>query len=154
MKKTFCLLIIILVSGSIFPAQNRIEKESAAQKKIKLKKHLRKTLSLSNSFSSETEKKSFLVIYKPGAAWLKGKPVAEQPLQEHGKYLLSLYKSGILRSAGPFADDTGGAAILEATDEAEAKSLIDRDPAVTSGVMIYELHLWRLVPWERYVKNK
>lgn len=102
----------------------------------------------------ETEKKTFLVVYKPGAAWIKGKPVSEQPLQEHGKYLLGLYKSGILRFAGPFADDTGGAAVIEVSDAAEAKNLIEKDPAVTSRVMVYELRPWRLVPWENYLKNK
>lgn len=101
----------------------------------------------------ETEKKTFLVIYKPGAAWIKGKPVSEQPLKEHGKYLLGLYKSGILRFAGPFADDTGGAAVLEVSSEKEAKNLLDQDPAVKVGVMVYEMRPWQLVPWENYLKK-
>lgn len=100
-----------------------------------------------------TKKEMFIVIYKPGAAWIKGKPVTEQPLAEHGKYLLGLYKSKILRFAGPFGDDTGGAAVLEVSDASEAKNLIERDPAVTSGVMTYELRPWRLVPWENYIKK-
>lgn len=107
----------------------------------------------SKTISAETKKETFIVIYKPGAAWIKGKPVSEQPLKEHGKYLLGLYKLKILRYAGPFGDDTGGAAVLEAVNETEAKNLIERDPAVTSGVMIYELHSWNLVPWENYVKK-
>lgn len=101
----------------------------------------------------ETEKKTFLVIYKPGAAWLKGKSVSEQPLKEHGKYLLGLYKSGVLRFAGPFPDDTGGAAVLEVSSEGEAKKLAEQDPAVMSGVMVYELHPWQLIPWENYLKK-
>lgn len=101
----------------------------------------------------EAKKETFIVIYKPGAAWIKGKPVTEQPLKEHGKFLLGLYKSKILRYAGPFGDDTGGAAVLEVSNETEARNLLERDPAVTSGVMSYELHPWRLVPWENFVKK-
>lgn len=107
----------------------------------------------SKTIKAEAQKETFIVIYKPGAAWIKGKPVTEQPLKEHGKYLLGLYKSGILRFAGPFGDDTGGAAVIEVENETEAKNLIERDPAVTSGVMIYDLHQWKLVPWENYVKK-
>lgn len=99
------------------------------------------------------KKETFIVIYKPGAAWIKGKPVTEQPLTEHFKYLLGLYKSKILIYAGPFGDDTGGAAVFEVSNADEAKNLAERDPAVTSGVMIYELHSWRLVPWENYVNK-
>lgn len=101
----------------------------------------------------ESKKEMFIVIYKPGAAWIKGKPVTEQPLQEHGKYLLGLYKSGILRFAGPFTDDTGGAAALEVSDEAEARNLVERDPAVINKIMVYEIRPWRLVPWESYLKK-
>lgn len=101
----------------------------------------------------ESKKETFIVIYKPGAAWVKGKSVSEQPLKEHGKYLLGLYKSEILRFAGPFTDDAGGAAVLEVSDASEAKKILERDPAVTSGVMTYELHPWQLVPWESYVKK-
>jgi hypothetical protein len=38
----------------------------------------------------ETKKQTFIVIYKPGPAWLVGKPLSEQPLKERGKYMLSM----------------------------------------------------------------
>lgn len=81
-------------------------------------------------------KSTFLVIYKPGPAWMVGKSVAEQPLKEHGRYLISLYATGSLKFAGPFLDDTGGAAAFEAADEAEAKAIVEKDPAVVSGVFL------------------
>jgi uncharacterized protein len=98
-------------------------------------------------------KPTFLVIYRPGPAWLVDKPVTEQPLKEHGKYMLSLYAAGTLKFAGPFTDNAGGALAFEATDEAEARAIVAKDPAVVSGVFIYELHPWRLVEWERYLKK-
>src|SRR5215203_5642208 len=75
----------------------------------------------SKTNGAEAQKETFLVIYKPSAAWIKGKPVSEQPLKEHGKYLLGLYKSKILRYAGPFGDDTGGAAVFEVLNADEAR---------------------------------
>jgi hypothetical protein len=53
-------------------------------------------------------KATYLVIYRPGPAWLTGKSVMEQPLKEHGKYMLSLYIKGSMRLAGPFTDNAGG----------------------------------------------
>ena len=31
-------------------------------------------------------KATYLVVYRPGPAWLTGKSVVDQPLKEHGKY--------------------------------------------------------------------
>jgi uncharacterized protein YciI len=95
----------------------------------------------------------FMVIYRPGSGWLAGKPQAEQPLQEHGKYILQLHVAGKLRFAGPFEDDSGGAAVIEAENEAEARRIADDDPAVRSKVFAYDLHPFRLIPWEQYVKQ-
>lgn len=103
--------------------------------------------------SVETKKQTFIVIYKPGSAWLTGKSVSEQPLKDHGKYWLSLYKLGVMRFAGPFEDDTGGAVVFEVSGEDEAKNIVNRDPAVINRVFVYELHPWRLVPWEQYIKK-
>jgi uncharacterized protein len=96
---------------------------------------------------------AYLVVYKPGPAWLEGKPLAEQPLKEHGRYLLSLYVKGSLKFAGPFSDNAGGAAVFDAADDEEAQAVVAADPAVTSGVFIAELHPWRLVDWARDVKK-
>jgi uncharacterized protein YciI len=66
---------------------------------------------------------------------------------------LELYKSGILKFAGPFTDDTGAAAALEVFDEVEARNLLERDPAVINKIMVYETRPWRLVAWENYLKK-
>jgi uncharacterized protein YciI len=110
------------------------------------------------SFAADTPlptaaKSTFLVTYRPGPSWLAGKPVSQQPLGEHFKYMVSLYAQGAMKFAGPFADDTGGAGVLEATSKEEAESLIAADPAVTAGVMTYQIHPWNLVPWDKYVKK-
>jgi uncharacterized protein YciI len=91
----------------------------------------------------------YLAIYRPGPNWLAGKPTSAQPLREHGKYMLSLYRSGRLQLAGSFGDEAGGAAAFEAEDDAAAQAIVDADPAVTAGVMICDLRRWRVVDWSK-----
>ena len=100
-----------------------------------------------------TTKATYLVIYRPGPAWLTGKSVMEQPLTEHGKYMLRLYIKGSMRLAGPLADNAGGAVLLEVSDEAEAKAIVANDPAVKSGIFVYEMHPWKLQPWGELAKK-
>ena len=95
----------------------------------------------------------YLVLYRPGPAWLSGKSVMEQPLQEHGKYMQSLYIKGSMKLAGPLTDNAGGAVLLEVSNEAEAKAIVANDPAVKSGVFVYEMHPWKLQPWEKLAKK-
>jgi uncharacterized protein YciI len=96
---------------------------------------------------------TFLVIYRPGPAWLPGKSISEQPLKEHGKYMLGLYVKGSMKFAGPLTDNAGGAVVLEVTDESQAKAIVAEDPAVKSGVFICEMHPWELKPWGDYAKK-
>src|SRR5678815_1949428 len=99
-------------------------------------------------------KATYLVVYRPGPAWLPGRPLSEQPLKDHGRYILSLYVKGSLKSAGPFLDNAGGAAAFEAANDDEAKAVVAADPAVVSGVFVAEVHPWGLVDWERRAKNE
>jgi uncharacterized protein YciI len=98
-------------------------------------------------------KATHLVFYRPGPAWLTGKSVMEQPLKEHGKYMLSLYIKGSMKLAGPLADNAGGAVLLEVSDEAEAKAIVTNDPAVKAGIFVYEMHPWKLQPWDEFAKK-
>jgi uncharacterized protein YciI len=101
----------------------------------------------------EATKTTYLVIYRPGPGWLPGKSVLEQPLKEHGKYMLSLYMKGLMTLAGPLTDNAGGAVLLAVANESEAKALVTDDPAVKSGVFVYEMHPWKLQPWEEFAKK-
>lgn len=100
-----------------------------------------------------TQLPTFLVVYRAGPRWLVGKPLAEQPLKEHSRYMLELYRRGVLRLAGPFKDGSGGAVLFEADSDASAQALVQADPAVSSQVFSYELHQWGLVAWEERSKR-
>lgn len=66
--------------------------------------------------------------------------------------MLGLYKSGVLKFAGPFTDNAGGAVVFDAETEDEAKAVVAADPAVTSKIFLSELDPWG-VDWERRVKK-
>ncbi len=110
-------------------------------------------VSLWQGLVAQPAKSTFLVIYRPGPSWVQGKPLMEQPLGEHGKYMLSLYTKGYLKSAGPFTDDAGGAMVLEVSGDVEAKAIVADDPAIKSGVFRSEVHPWAPVEWDKMVKK-
>ena len=47
-----------------------------------------------------------------------------------------------LQLGGPF-DHGGGIAVLDVRDEAAARAVMDADPAVLAGVMVYEIRALR-----------
>lgn len=96
---------------------------------------------------------TYLVIYRPGPAWPEGKGLAELPLRDHGRYMLSLYGKGLMKQAGPLTDDTGGAVVLEVSGATEAREIVDNDPAVKSGIFVAELHPWAPVRWQDHLKE-
>jgi uncharacterized protein len=131
MKTIVCLLGLALALTCYLPQSVTAEKESRQEK----------------------GKTTYLVIYRPGPAWLVGKPVSEQPLKEHGKYMLGLYIKGSMKLAGPLADDAGGAVLLAVADDSEARTIVAEDPAVKSGIFVYEMHPWKLQPWDELAKK-
>lgn len=98
--------------------------------------------------TSEQPTQGWLVLYQPGPEWREGLPLHQQPLADHRQYMISLYRHGVLKFAGPFADGSGGAVMLLAADGKSAQALVDADPAVTDGIFTYELRPWILLPWE------
>lgn len=60
---------------------------------------------------------------------------------EHGAYLQQHFAAGRVLIFGPvFASDGPfGMAVMSVADEAEARSIMDRDPTVAAGLNRYEL---------------
>lgn len=92
----------------------------------------------------------FMILYRPGPAWLVGKPLMEQLLREHGLYMHRLWQEGRLLHGGPFTDDAGGAAVVYCEDDHDAQAIIENDPAVIDGIFVAEAHPWYMVEWERF----
>lgn len=84
----------------------------------------------------------FVIRYRPGPAWLPGRPVLQQNLREHGAYIGRLLAEGRLFAAGPFTDADGGMAMLRVSSRAEAEAILAADPAQRDGIMIGEISGW------------
>jgi uncharacterized protein YciI len=92
---------------------------------------------------------TYLVVYRHGPRWVDGVPTSEQKsMREHFKHYLDLYRAGRLKDAGGFADESGGAAVFTAADDDAAADFVAADPAVVSGLFLYELKRWRPNPWK------
>jgi hypothetical protein len=87
---------------------------------------------------SQPPSKQFVVLLKRGPKWVAGKPVGEQPLRNHGRYLQEQMTKGALQLAGPFLDDSGGLILYQARDESEVRAIAEHDPGVVDGVLAVE----------------
>lgn len=71
----------------------------------------------------------------------------------HLQWIKQMREQGKLAAAGPFEDDAQVAAmsIFKADSLEDAKKLVADDPAVKSGELLPEMHLWwsadRVLPW-------
>ena len=93
---------------------------------------------------SKTRKYS-IVILKAGPN--KNKDGAEKIIWEHGRRNFELRADGVLPIVCPISDgsNVSGIGIFNATIE-EVKKIMDEDPAVKAGVLVYETHACRGFP--------
>jgi uncharacterized protein YciI len=105
--------------------------------------------------TSSATRPTYLVVYRRGPSWAEGKPMREQQsMREHFRYYLELHRKGLLIAGGGFTDESGGAAVFEATDDAAANEIIRADPAVESKVFRFELQRWKPNSWEEISKRE
>jgi uncharacterized protein YciI len=65
-------------------------------------------------------------------------------MSEHADYLHGLLEQGRLVLAGPSLGPVFGVAVFEARDEADARAVMEADPAVKSGLQKAELSPFRV----------
>ena len=91
---------------------------------------------------------TWLVVLRPVRAEMPFEPTEEEAriVSSHYEYLVRLREAGKLVVAGPsiVEGDTFGIGVLDVDEEAEARAIVDADPAVTGGVMTAELRPMRL----------
>ena len=87
----------------------------------------------------------YVVFHKPGSKWKYGIDFREQEgVGEHVQHYLKLHEQGKLELGGPFLlQDAGGmmVATREVSQE-ELETFAADDPAVQSGLLIYEVRPW------------
>lgn len=86
-----------------------------------------------------------VVILKAGPN--RYKPGVEKIIWEHGRRNFALRAEGLLSIVCPVSDgsDVSDVGIFNA-DIDEVKSIMDEDPAVKEGVLVYEIHACRSFP--------
>lgn len=87
---------------------------------------------------TEPEAGLFIVHFSTGPAWEAERPFHEQPYAaEHSRNLRHLREAGDLLLGARYADQ--GMIVLRAADEAAARALVERDPAVRAEVFQYRI---------------
>jgi uncharacterized protein YciI len=87
----------------------------------------------------------YVVIHKPGPKWQYGVEYRQQEgVGEHVQYYLKLHELGKLQLGGPFlVPDVGGMMITtKEVSQEEIEVFAAADPAVRSGLLVYEVHPW------------
>jgi uncharacterized protein YciI len=90
----------------------------------------------------------YLVLLRRGPAWTASvTPETSAVSKGHMENIERLTKAGRMVVAGPFLEQTGdkalaGLFILRAGSAAEARALVDGDPAVKAGRFVYEILPW------------
>ncbi len=92
-----------------------------------------------------------IVILKAGPK--KNEEGAEKIIWEHGRRNFALRADGVLSIVCPISDgsNVSGVGIFNAPVE-EVKKIMDEDPAVKAGVLIYETHACRGFPGDSLPK--
>jgi uncharacterized protein YciI len=81
---------------------------------------------------------------------------------DHLRYMNDLEDRGLLFASGPFVQEGGvvgdGLTILNTSDEAEARHLMENEPLTKRGVRSFELRKWELregmIPIRLYLSRR
>ena len=93
--------------------------------------------------SPEPARELFLFLYRPGPAWVAGRPMNQQDLRPHAEYHARLVREGRSVAGGGFVGREEGMAIVRAANLAEAEAMLAADPAIANGVFAAEIRHWR-----------
>lgn len=94
-----------------------------------------------------TTKPFTLVILKKGPRF---GPDAMPIIWEHGRRNFSLKADGLLPVVCPVRDDSEVAGVgIFTSDIEETKKILEGDPAIEAGILVYEVHPTRTFPGSR-----
>ena len=87
----------------------------------------------------------YVVFHRPGPTWQAGVDFREQEgVREHVQHYLKFHEQGKLELGGPFLLENAGGMMVATRDVSreELESLAAADPAVHSGLLLYEIRPW------------
>ena len=82
-------------------------------------------------------KRAIALFQRPGAGWIPGVPVRQQPhWDDHARFVDALFDGGKVILAGPFADGSGSLVVLAAESVEEARAMSRQDPWAQGDVLV------------------
>ena len=89
-------------------------------------------------------KQYFMVFYKSGPNRSQSEEEKAEIQKGHLAHIGQLAENGYLSIAGPFGDDTElrGILIFQVPTQEKVEELMQEDPAVKLGRLVYEIHPW------------
>ena len=87
----------------------------------------------------------YVVFHTPGPRWQPGVDFREQDgVRDHVQYYLQFYEQGKLELGGPFLLQDAGGMMVSTKDvsQEELEGFAAADPAVQSGLLLYEVRPW------------
>lgn len=87
----------------------------------------------------------YVVFHKPGPQWQPGVDFREQEgVGDHVRHYLKFHEQGKLELGGPFLLQDAGGMMIPSRDvsQEEMEAFAAADPAVGSGLLIYEVRPW------------
>jgi uncharacterized protein YciI len=87
----------------------------------------------------------YVVLHKPGPKWQYGVDYREQAgVDEHVQHYMEFHQQEKLEMGGPFlVNDVGGMMVTtKEVSQEEIETFAATDPAVRSGLLIYEIRPW------------
>lgn len=94
--------------------------------------------------SAQSVPRVYVIVYRPGPSFEAGVPIMQQPLlPPHSVYMRHLVATGVTLAAGPMFTPDGGLVLIRAENLEQAQAYMAADPAVTSGMFVGQVSLWR-----------
>ncbi len=92
-------------------------------------------------------KKLFVVTRVRGKAWDSSKPMRSQKLwEEHAAFMDDLATNRFVTLGGPLDDGPKTLLVIDASDEAEIRNTLARDPWSKSGILeLQSVELWTVL---------
>lgn len=73
------------------------------------------------------------------------KATFDKSVPAHKAFVQNLIAKGHQAKTGYWGERGGGMLLFQAADLQEAQSIVDQDPLIQNGCVVYELHEWRVV---------
>jgi uncharacterized protein YciI len=129
MKKNLFLMVAVLFSTAPIYAQETVTDE-----------YVQRTIGKGRQY--------IVVILKEGKNLGLDEAAQAKEQEAHLKYLFTLKEQGKLPIFGPFfnSGELSGLCVFNSDNMEEVKSLIEGDPHIKSGHLIYEIHQWFSIP--------